>query len=91
MEEGSSRDSGICKLTTEIAQYSRFGPTTEFRSSPQVIDDAKSVSMEYLQIGDYYQSNDELRSAQMCYVKAGDSKRAIAMYTSRGKLIFGTK
>jgi len=50
----------------------------------QVIDDPRSVTLEFIKIGDHYASVDDNLNAEKCYLKAGNAKKAVEMYLEKG-------
>lgn len=50
----------------------------------QAIDDTSTVAKQWVKLGDYFNSIDELSQAERCFMKGSNPKKAVEMYTEKG-------
>jgi len=51
------------------------------------INDVAAVSQQWNRLGEHFYATDELSQAEKCFMKAGNPKRAVEMYTEKGSYL----
>lgn len=54
----------------------------------QAVEDVPAVSKQWVKLGEYFNSIDELSQAERCFIKGGNPKKAVEMYTEKGTIHF---